>query len=494
MAKINKMHTQNFAYEMYGSYAAETQNRNIPMAEDLLKKAPRRVIQWIKDIHNLTKSARVVGDVMGRMHPHSGDSIYGVLVNLANNANVPLVHGDGNWGDNFNGDPAAAMRYTECMASQYLNHLLDSESDKAAIKVPNYDDTSKEYYHLLSKIPIGLLLANNNISVGKKIDIPSHNLNEIIDVSIEIIKGNYNINDKKAAKLLTAPDHRLYNCLMEVNEHEWKNILKHGKGVIKSFPIYELTDEGFKITGLPYGTNIDYAKKIVTDLSAKYNNLVADYNDLSDANGIQLEVEFKKKTGKDKILYDKYLKDFEFKASVNIPYNIILCKQISNEERSLSDGAIFRSYTTGLIDILIDFQKQRKSFKLKALDIKKSELMFQIKIEDLRLLIAADPQKFFKLITESTSTEAAIDIVSKTYNAEKEVADKVITTSTFTAYVNKSERIKNSLIKLKEELDRCQWKMENIDQYLIEELEALKDKIGFKRASEVRIVSYKGES
>ena len=69
MAKINKMHTQNFAYEMYGSYAAETQNRNIPMAEDLLKKAPRRVIQWIKDIHNLTKSARVVGDVMGRLHP-----------------------------------------------------------------------------------------------------------------------------------------------------------------------------------------------------------------------------------------------------------------------------------------------------------------------------------------------------------------------------------------------------------------------------------------
>jgi hypothetical protein len=120
--------------------------------------------------------------------------------------------------------------------------------------------------------------------------------------------------------------------------------------------------------------------------------------------------------------------------------------------------------------------------------------MFQIKIEDLRLLIAADPQKFFKLITESTSTEAAIEIVSKTYGAEKEVVDKVITTSTFTAYVNKSERIKNSLIKLKEELDRCQWKMENIDQYLIEELEALKDKIGFKRASEVRIVSYKGES
>jgi topoisomerase-4 subunit A len=246
-------------YKNYGQYSVDTQSRNIPRIEDYMISVTRRIIARIINATSLVKSAKIVGDVLGGMHPHGDSSVYGALQTIASaRASFPLVQGKGNWGDLRNNRKAAAYRYTECMIHKNLELVLDDESMKrAGVYIPNFSGDSTEPYFLMTKIPIGLLNHISGIVVGVKVKTPSHNLNEVIDACIKVIEGDYNISTKSLAKIIKAPDHRLYDVNYLVDKKEWNDILETGLGKVMNQPTYNIEENCAIFTSIPYMTNIE---------------------------------------------------------------------------------------------------------------------------------------------------------------------------------------------------------------------------------------------
>lgn len=152
------------------------------------------------------KSARVVGEVLGKYHPHGDSAAYDAMVRLAQDFTMryPLVQGQGNFGS-ADGDGAAAMRYTEVRLSKYADLLL-GELDKGTVKfIPNYDGTHKEPVLLPARLPVLLLNGSSGIAVGMATEIPSHNLTEVGEAAIEVIR-NPEITTDELLEIVKGPD------------------------------------------------------------------------------------------------------------------------------------------------------------------------------------------------------------------------------------------------------------------------------------------------
>jgi len=164
--------------------------RALPDARDGLKPVHRRILYAMYDLGNewnrgYKKSARVVGDVIGKYHPHGDSAVYDAIVRMAQDFSMryPLVDGQGNFGS-VDGDPAAAMRYTEIRMARIASELL-ADLDKETVEFsPNYDETLKEPRVMPARLPNLLLNGSSGIAVGMTTNIPPHNLNEIADATI----------------------------------------------------------------------------------------------------------------------------------------------------------------------------------------------------------------------------------------------------------------------------------------------------------------------
>jgi DNA gyrase/topoisomerase IV subunit A len=143
-------------------------------------------------------------------------------------------------------------------------------------------------------------------------------------------------------------------------------------------------------------------------VDAKYN-IATEINDLSDSKGLLIEVEFKTLRGKEKVVAEKFISEFIRRGRTNIFYNFYVCKQIANQAPNLSETATFRTEQIGLIEYLVDFQERRKHYKMKALFIRIEKLKFEIEVEELRLIIAKDIDKFIKLVQSSDSNKNALE-------------------------------------------------------------------------------------
>ena len=167
--------------------------RALPDVRDGLKPVHRRVLYAMYDLGNdwnraYKKSARVVGDVIGKYHPHGDVAVYDTIVRMAQDFSLryPLVDGQGNFGS-VDGDPAAAMRYTEIRMARIASELL-ADLDKETVDfVPNYDETLKEPVVLPARIPNLLINGSSGIAVGMATNIPPHNLGEVVDALIALI-------------------------------------------------------------------------------------------------------------------------------------------------------------------------------------------------------------------------------------------------------------------------------------------------------------------
>src|SRR5437764_65195 len=168
--------------------------RALPDARDGLKPVHRRVLYAMYDLSNdwnrpYKKSARVVGDVIGKYHPHGDSAVYDTIARMAQDFSLryPLIDGQGNFGS-IDGDPPAAMRYTEVRMARIASELLaDIEKDTVEF-VPNYDGETKEPTVLPAKIPNLLINGSSGIAVGMATNIPPHNLGEIVDAAIEVLR------------------------------------------------------------------------------------------------------------------------------------------------------------------------------------------------------------------------------------------------------------------------------------------------------------------
>lgn len=262
-------------YQEYALYV--NRHRMIPEFRDGLKPVQRRIVYAAyNDSHasELLKSATIVGATMGHYHPHGDSSIQGALYTLINwfNTKMPLFDGRGTFG-NTNGDAPAAMRYTESKISKFtFDCILDEliQCKEVVDWEPTFDNKMMEPMYLPCKVPLLLINGNSNIAVGDKIDIPSHNINEVIDATINAIKNpNYEV--------VLAPDH-CQRC--DIVDTDWVSICRKGYGLYKVRGIIEIGTykgankkyNGLTTLNIRSCPNMVYLKKIVQKIEDMVKN------------------------------------------------------------------------------------------------------------------------------------------------------------------------------------------------------------------------------
>ena len=282
-------------------------SRALPDVRDGLKPVQRRTLY---DMHELgirfdrpyRKSARIVGDTMGKYHPHGDSSIYGALVVLAQDfkMEVPLIDGHGNFGS-VEGDGAAAMRYTEARLQKITQEAFLQDLEKQVVPFqPNFDETEKEPEVLPARIPNLLVNGSEGIAVGMVTSIPSHNLGEVLDAVIAMIKDG-SLTDEELLQYIKGPDFPTGGVV--VNQSELLSIYQTGTGKIRIRGLVETEKmkggkERLVITQIPYtmlGANIG---KFLNDVAAlvetKKTTDITDISNQSSKEGIRIVLELRK--------------------------------------------------------------------------------------------------------------------------------------------------------------------------------------------------------
>lgn len=236
-----------FASRAYLEYAISVvKGRALPDVSDGMKPVQRRILYAMKRLGltpdaKTVKSARVVGEVLGKYHPHGDSAAYDAMVRLAQDFSMryPLVHGQGNFGS-ADGDGAAAMRYTEVRLSKYADLLL-GELDRGTVKfIPNYDGTHKEPVLLPARLPILLLNGSSGIAVGMATEIPSHNLREVGEAAIQVIE-NPEVTTEELLQTVKGPDFP-GGAQVISSQQEIKNVYSSGYGNLQVRATYHFEE------------------------------------------------------------------------------------------------------------------------------------------------------------------------------------------------------------------------------------------------------------
>lgn len=315
-----------YSEEMQRSYMNYSMSvitaRAIPDARDGLKPVQRRVLYDMSElrIHHdkpHRKSARIVGDTMGKYHPHGDSSIYETLVVMSQEfkKGMPLVDGHGNFGS-IEGDGAAAMRYTEARLEKFAEEVYLKDLDKTVNFVPNYDETEKEPEVLPVRVPNLLINGAEGIAVGMSTSIPPHNLGEVVDGAIAYIK-NPEISTKELMEYIPGPDFPTGGII--ANKSSLPEIYETGAGKIKLRGRFEVElgkrradKDKLVITEIPYtmiGAGINKFLVDVADLvESKKLPDVVDISNQSNKEGIRIVLELKKDADIDKIMNILYKK------------------------------------------------------------------------------------------------------------------------------------------------------------------------------------------
>ncbi len=299
--KLISMHDEMSS--SYLSYAMSViVSRALPDIRDGLKPVHRRILyamykggyDWSKQFR---KSARIVGDVIGKYHPHGDQSVYDALVRMVQDfsMSLPLVQGQGNFGS-IDGDPAAAMRYTETKLSKVSQYLIDDIEKNTISFKNNYDETEKEPTVLPAQYPNLLVNGAGGIAVGMATSIPPHNLGEIIDGTLALIE-NKDIKIKELMKHIPGPDFPTGGVIIG------KDIIKQGYNNGRgSFKIRgEVSVEGLKngrdrlvITSIPYQVNKSVLNERIAQLvREKKIEGIKDIRDESNREGIRVAIDLR---------------------------------------------------------------------------------------------------------------------------------------------------------------------------------------------------------
>ena len=294
--------------------------RALPDVRDGLKPVQRRVLYSMIELNNgpdkpHRKSARIVGDTMGKYHPHGDSSIYGALVNMAQewSTRYPLVDGHGNFGS-VDGDGAAAMRYTEARLSKISMELLADINKNTVDFAPNFDDTEKEPVVLPSRYPNLLVNGTSGIAVGMATNIPPHNLREITNAVIKIIDNQIEEDRKteidELLKVVKAPDFPTGGIILGTKGAEEAYRTGRGKVRVRAVTDIETMDNGktrIVVTELPYMVNkANLILKIADLVKLKKIDGITDLRDETNREGMRIVIELRKDANANVILNQLY--------------------------------------------------------------------------------------------------------------------------------------------------------------------------------------------
>ena len=304
----------NIEEEMKSSYIDYSMSvivaRALPDVRDGFKPVHRRILYGMMGIGNTSdkpykKCARVVGEVLGKYHPHGDSSVYGALVRMAQDWNMryTLVDGQGNFGS-VDGDSAAAMRYTECRLSKMGEHIMDDLDKETVDMMNNFDDSLQEPTVMPTKIPNLLVNGGNGIAVGMATNIPTHNLGEVIDGCCAYI-DNPDIDVDGLMQYIKAPDFPTGAYIYGIQGVRDAYATGRGRIVMRAKAEIEGGDAHDKIviTEIPYGVNKAQLIEYIADL-VKEGKLdgISNANDESDRHGMRIVIDVKKDANANVIL------------------------------------------------------------------------------------------------------------------------------------------------------------------------------------------------
>ena len=352
--KVQEVDLQETMEQSYIEYAMSViASRALPDVRDGLKPVQRRILYAMIELNNgpdkpHRKCARIVGDTMGKYHPHGDSSIYGALVNLAQewSTRYPLVDGHGNFGS-VDGDGAAAMRYTEARLSKISMEMLADINKDTVDFGPNFDETEKEPIVLPSRFPNLLVNGTTGIAVGMATNIPPHNLRETIDGVLKIIENKVeNDRDTEIEEILDiikGPD--FPTGAMILGKNGINEAYRTGRGKIKVRAVTEIEPMGngrqrIVVTELPYMVNkAKLIEKIAELVRDKRVEGISDLRDESSREGMRVVIELKKDANPNIILNHLYKH-----TQLQDTFGVILLALVNNEPMILNLKQILELY------------------------------------------------------------------------------------------------------------------------------------------------------
>ena len=286
---IEKLPVKDFSEQAYLNYSMYViLDRALPNISDGLKPVQRRILYAMNELSltytsKFKKSARTIGDVLGKFHPHGDTACYEAMVMLAQDFsyNHPFIEGQGNWGTQDDPKSFAAMRYTESRLTKFSDLFLDEINMGTVRWAPNFDGTLNEPKTLPSKVPNILINGSSGIAVGMSTDIPSHNLKEVIDAIIAILDSK-GISIDQLRKIIKGPDFPTYGEIL-LNESELDQIYNSGTGNIKVRATYSSHGKEIIIESIPYQSNTTkIIEQIQDQIYLKKNTFIESVMDASD--------------------------------------------------------------------------------------------------------------------------------------------------------------------------------------------------------------------
>jgi DNA gyrase subunit A len=344
--KIEEVDLKKKMEDSYIDYAMSViAARALPDVRDGLKPVQRRVLYSMIELNNgpdkpHRKSARIVGDTMGKYHPHGDSSIYGALVNMAQewSTRYPLVDGHGNFGS-VDGDGAAAMRYTEARLSKISMELLADINKDTVDFVPNFDDTEKEPVVLPSRYPNLLVNGTSGIAVGMATNIPPHNLREVTNAVVKIIDNR--VQEDRATEIeeileiIKAPDFPTGGIILGTRGAEEAYRTGRGKVRVRAVTDIETMPNGktrIIVTELPYMVNkANLILKIAELVKLKKIDGITDLRDETNREGMRIVIELRKDANANVILNQLY-KHTQLQDS----FGVIMLALVNNEPKVMN--------------------------------------------------------------------------------------------------------------------------------------------------------------
>ena len=423
--KIHEVDLKETMEKSYIDYAMSViASRALPDVRDGLKPVQRRVLYSMIELNNgpdkpHRKCARIVGDTMGKYHPHGDSSIYGSLVNMAQewSTRYPLVDVHGNFGSE-DGDGAAAMRYTEARLSKISMEMLADINKDTVDFVPNFDETEKEPTVLPSRYPNLLVNGTSGIAVGMATNIPPHNLREVVDAVVKLIDNRVNedrdTDMEEVLQIITAPDFPTGGIILGTRGSEEAYRTGRGKVRVRAVTDIETLPNGKSqiiVTELPYMVNkARLIEKIAELHKEKKIDGITDLRDESNREGTRIVIELRRDANANVILNLLYKH-----TQMQDTFGIIMLALVNNEPKVLNLLEMLKLYLKHQEDVVTRRTKY---------DLNKAEERDHIL---QGLLIALDHiDEVIRIIRSSRNTQAAKENLMERFELSDPQAQAIV--------------------------------------------------------------------
>ena len=402
--KIKDVQLAEELSKRYLSYAMSTiVSRSLPDVRDGLKPVHRRLLYAMRQLHldpksGFKKCARVVGDVIGKHHPHGDSAVYGAMVRLAQDFSVryPLVDGQGNFG-NIDGDGAAAMRYTEARLTEFAIAMMEGLNDNAVDFMETYDGEESEPVVMPSMVPNLLCNGSAGIAVGMATNIPPHNLSEVCDALLYLIE-NPECEIEPLVRKIKGPDFPTGGYIID----KFENILdayRQGKGVFRIRAKWEKEDLGhgqyqIVITEIPYMVpKAKLVEKIASLLLEKKIPLLSDIRDES-SHDIRIVLEPKSRLVDAGLLMEHLFKQTDLESRFNLNMNVLD-----------SDGV---PRVMSIKEVLREFLNHRHTVLIRRTNYRLEKINYRLEILSGYLIAYLNLDRIIQIIREEDDPKAVM--------------------------------------------------------------------------------------